>query len=70
MCVHAGIPRNTKPEAIIHIPRGSNVKKNTIWIADQLLWDKEPPRMLMSSFNADHLLLGMEPTLRRALYFQ
>lgn len=27
MYVHAGIPRNTKREAIIHIPRGSKVKK-------------------------------------------
>lgn len=68
MCIHTGIPRNTKPEAVIHIPKRSNVKKKR---QNELLtkyYETKNPQEC--SFSADHLLLGMEPTFKGALYFQ
>lgn len=47
-----------------------NCKRKKRKIPDTTLCDKEPPKMLISSFPFGYLLLDMQPTLKGSLFPQ
>lgn len=65
--------KNTKQEAIIHMKRTCMVKREKKANMNKMklkLKRKKKEKDMTSSFFADHLLLGMQPSLKSSLFPQ